>query len=31
MEKANIPDKAFEVPAGYQQRSFTEMMQSQMK
>jgi hypothetical protein len=31
MEKANIPDQRFEVPAGYQQRSFTEMMQSQMK
>ena len=31
MEKADIPDQEFEVPAGYQQRSFAEMMQSQME
>ena len=29
MEKADIPGKEFQVPAGYQQRSFVEMMQSQ--
>lgn len=30
-EKADIPDKEFEVPAGYQQRSFAEMMQLQVE
>jgi len=31
MEKADIPDKEFDVPTGYRQRSFTEIMQSQME
>ncbi len=31
MEKTEIPAQAFDVPAGYQQRSFAEMMQSQME
>ena len=31
IEKADTPDQAFEVPAGYQQRSFAEMMQLQME
>ena len=31
IEKADIPDQEFEIPAGYQQRSFAEMMQSQME
>jgi hypothetical protein len=31
IEKADIPDQEFEVPAGYQQRSFAETMQSQME
>jgi hypothetical protein len=31
MEKKNIADKEFEVPAGYQQRSFAELMQSRME
>ena len=31
LEKADIPDQEFKAPAGYQKRSFAEMMQSQME
>ncbi|MEJ2041177.1 MAG: DUF4412 domain-containing protein [Desulfosarcinaceae bacterium] len=31
IEKANIPAKEFQIPAGYQQRSYSEIMQSQME